>query len=426
MENGSKPHLEATVGTSTKEDAREAGREVAKLALDQMRSKPDFFLLFSTIHYKNHGGFQELLNGVWEVLPEGTPLIGGTVAGFLSPQGCHARGVTGMAVSYPNMDVTIGYGKNPKRSPKKAARQCAGMIKTGLKNKYNNKFLLSMISGPEMPGSQMSPIINSKIVARIMLSLLSFSQRIFQIGFGREEDVLEELTKELPDFNLLHGSTEDSVTWKTNYQFFNKHVFTETALALGIETDMMFNLNSAHGAKKTDTEFKITHMNKGKSIIKKINNKPAFPELLRLMNWPEEKVDENRWVNTTSKRPLGFYKNDKIFLRPVMMVMGNFIGCMGKIKNENMFVTQVSPSQMIECVDELLTYDKPELGIFVSCVARQSFLGMKVYEVQDKLKRYFKEKPFLLIYTAAEAIYIPGKELEYFNETITSVIFENK
>lgn len=247
MENGSKPHLEATVGTSTKEDAREAGREVAKLALGQMKSKPDFFLLFSTIHYKDHGGFQELLNGVWEILSEGTPLIGGTVAGFLNPQGCYARGVTGMAISYPNMDVTIGYGKNTKRSPKKAARQCAGMIKTGLKNKYNNKFLLSVISGPEMPGSQMSPIINSRIAARIMLSILSFSQKIFQMGFGREEDVLEELTKELPDFNLLHGSTEDIVTWKTNYQFFNKHVFTETALALGIETDMMFDLNSAHG-----------------------------------------------------------------------------------------------------------------------------------------------------------------------------------
>ena len=69
--------LKAGVGLSRKWDAREAGREVAETALEKLDGeKPKFFLLFSTIHYENYGGFQELLNGVWEVLPDGTPLIG--------------------------------------------------------------------------------------------------------------------------------------------------------------------------------------------------------------------------------------------------------------------------------------------------------------------------------------------------------------
>ncbi|RLF38472.1 MAG: hypothetical protein DRN00_04060, partial [Thermoplasmata archaeon] len=92
-----KEELKAGVGLSRKWDAREAGREVAETALEKLDGeKPKFFLLFSTIHYEKYGGFQELLNGVWEVLPEGTPLIGGTVAGFMIPEGVYSRGVTGV------------------------------------------------------------------------------------------------------------------------------------------------------------------------------------------------------------------------------------------------------------------------------------------------------------------------------------------
>ena len=93
------PKLEATIGMSRKWDAREAGREVARTAIKDLNHPPTFFLLLSTIHYEKHGGFQEFLNGAWDVLPEGTPLIGGTVAGFINPHGCFTRGATALAVS---------------------------------------------------------------------------------------------------------------------------------------------------------------------------------------------------------------------------------------------------------------------------------------------------------------------------------------
>jgi len=420
-ENINTPQLEVAVGTSTKKDAREAGREVAKNTLNKMNTKPDFILLFSTASYEKQGGFNEFLNGVWEVLPDKTQLIGGTVAGFINHEGCYAKGATALAVSYPNMHITLGYGKNTKRNPKKAARQCAEMIKNKIKNRYKNKILLSVIAGPEMP-SKTSPFIDSKIVARLMLSLLSLSQEVFQIGFGREETVLEELTRLLPDFNLIHTSAIET-QGSTNYQFLNNKVLKEHVVVLGIETDLDFSLNSAHGAEKIDVDFKITKISKDKTLIKKINNKPAFLELLQLMNWSKQKLEEERWISITNKYPLGFYKNNKIFLRPVMMVMGDFMGCMGKIENENMFVTQISPTKMVQSVDEIIKCNTPEFGFFVSCMARQSYLGSYVYNVQEKLKQYFQDKPFLLIYSGSEAIYQPTGKLEYFNETATSAIF---
>ena len=48
--------------------------KVARTAIEKLSRPPDFFLLFSTIHYEKHGGFEEFLAGVWDVLPKGTPL----------------------------------------------------------------------------------------------------------------------------------------------------------------------------------------------------------------------------------------------------------------------------------------------------------------------------------------------------------------
>jgi hypothetical protein len=420
--------LEVAVGTSIKQDAREAGREVAETAIKNLSQPPNFFMLFSTIHYKDNGGFQEFLNGVWDILPEGTPLIGGTVTGFLNPHGCYAKGATAMAISYPNLDVTMGYGKNTKRNPKKAARQCAQMIKAGVKNRYNNKFLFNFVSGsviPNIPGVKSGSIISSKIMARVMLSMLSASQKILQKGLGLEEEVLEELIKELPNFGLVHGSTID-MAGGTNYQFFNKDTLKNSIVCLALETDIPFYQNFATGAEKTDVNFKITDITKNRQIIKKINNKPAFAEFLRLMNWSENSVYDLKWIDRASRFPLAFYKNDKIILRPSAIIMGNFMGCMGKFESDDVFVAHMTPANMVQAVDDVLVCKKPEFGFFVSCMARQSFLGYKAFESQEKLKKYFQDKPFLLIFTGAEAIYNPDIGLYYLNETITSAIFGEK
>ena len=84
----------------------------------------------------------------------------------------------------------------------------------------------------------------------------------------------------------------------------------------------------------------------------------------------------------------------------------------------------VSTDKMVESVDELLKPKDQEFGYFTSCIARQGFLGPKAFQVQEKLKQYFKEKPFLLTYVGGEGIKKQGSELEYLNETLTCAIFE--
>src|SRR3989344_1890911 len=95
----------AGVGLSQKIMAFEAGKELAlSLLVDMNNQKPDLVLLFSTIHYKNYGGFKQLLDGIYSQLPKETKLIGGTTAGFIIPKGCFTRGVAAFGIKSDEID----------------------------------------------------------------------------------------------------------------------------------------------------------------------------------------------------------------------------------------------------------------------------------------------------------------------------------
>jgi len=428
MENGRNPKLEAAIGTSIKEDPREAGIEVAEKTLKNFKGKIDFFLLFVTAHYEKNKGYQKLLDGLWEILPEGVRLVGGVFSGFINHDGVYAKGVTALACSYPNMDVTVSFGENVKRNPKRAALQCAKMIKDQTKNKYDKKIIFSFISGGELPKASSSKgegNIKSKIKAKIILKMFSFFQKVMQKGLGNEQEFLEYLSEEIPDFSIIHGSMINNLTLMSNYQFLDKKVLKETALALTIEIDRDFELNYANATERFSEDFIISEISKDKRVIKKINNKPAFKELRRIMSWTDEYLNQQLdWMALTSKYPIAFEENGKIYIRTISMILGDYIGTMGKINSKKAFIGSISQTKMIDSIDEVIKDDNPDFGFLVSCIARQGFLGIKVYQIQEKLKKHFKEKPFLLLYTGGEGMRKLGGKLEYLNESITSFIIK--
>jgi len=397
----------ASVGLSRKWDAREAGREVAEDTLRKLNGKkPNFFLLFSTIHYEKYGGFQEFLDGVWEILPEGTPLIGGTVAGFIIPQGCFTRGATALAVSYPNMDVAVGVGHNTKRNPKKAGRECAEMIKKGLKDsKYKNKFLFEIVSGPTMPKLSFfnKKFIKSKILEYLISSsLFSISERILQKGVGREEELLDELAHNLPDYTLIGGSTYDDNKMIKNYQFFNEDVFTNSVVLLGISSEFDLSISTAYGLIDTNKQLSVTKIGGEDRIIHEINNKPATDEFLDKLGWPHEFLD-NRIYLKTYFTPLGFKKGEILFPEIIGYFIGDSIICGYKIKDKTLRLLSASGKSLMNAVDLSLDNfrNKENLMAFgISCAITLQTLGANVYCIRKKLINFFKEIPFLLLYGA--------------------------
>ncbi len=425
-----KSEIETAIGMSRKWDAREAGREVAETAIQKLTRPPDFFLLFSTIHYEKYGGFQQFLDGVWDVLPKGTPLVGGTVTGFMNNYGCFSRGASALAVSYSAMDVAVGVGKNSKRNPHRAARQCAEMIDNRLKNSlYKNKFLLNFISGPVMPsipGVGQKKYIRSGFISRFALQALGLSQVLVQKGLGREDEIFEKTIQQLPDYHMILGTSMDDYKGMKNYQFFNDKVMTNTVVNLGMATDLALDVCTTHGMKDTDRHFTITKLGAGNHAICKINNKPAVPELLKLLNWPEGFLTEETMSHTILYYPISLRRRGRKVpvVMPVIMKDCIIVPCV--IDDGEVSILTVSGKDLISAVKENLHFFsviQPEFGLVSACMTILQTLGHKTNIIQEELHHYFKEKPFLLFYSAGEGTYSKEKDITYANMSINTAIF---
>ncbi len=423
--------LKAGVGLSRKWDAREAGREVALSTLEKLDGEnPKFFLLFSTIHYEKYGGFQELLNGVWDVLPEGTPLIGGTVAGFMNNYGCYTRGATALAVSYPNMDVAIGVGRNTKRNPQKAARECAMTIKEKLSNsKYKNKFIMDLISSglvPQIPGVGRTMIIRSKILGKSALQLLNYSEKILQKGVCKQDEVLKEFTKILPDYYLLSGGATDDVTQLRNYQFFDKEVLSNSICALAINTDINITLTTTHGLLETEKKFRISDLDSTRRIIKSIDGKPAISRLFEILNLRKEDLNEQIFRKIFFL-PIGFKsKNGDLVPTVAGIFLGDYFVVIFQVENEEAVILNLSGQGLLNSIDENITMpsERVDMVLISSCAMRLLALGKHTYSVYEKLKDKLGDKPFLLYYVAGEATY-SERGLKYGNYTFNSAVFSH-
>ena len=423
---------EAAVGMSRKWGAREAGKEVAETTIRQLHEPPNFFLLFSTIHYEDHGGFQELLNGVWDVLPKGTPLVGGTVRGFINTYGCYTRGVTALAVSSTDMDVAIGYGKNTKRNPKKAAQQCARMIKKGLQDdSYEHKFLLNIISAssiPDIPPLGRKKIISAGLAPKAMMQMFGFSQYVLQKGAGRDDEVMEEMIKQFPEYCMLGGGTIDDGPNLRNFEFYDHDILTNSIVSLGLRTHYNLDVLTTHNMKKTNIDFKITKTSKDGRIIKEINRKPATSEFLRLLNWPLDFLDDRTWFNTNFYFPLGFHLNAKTDMfapRVIGVILGESLITTIRSKDPNGSILTIDGRGLLNTIDNNLgAYsNSPDFSLIASCTTRLETLGEKVYQSRDRVLKYFGNKPFIIFYVGGESTYSPEKGLAFMNMSFNSALF---
>ena len=424
--------LEAAIGMSRKWDARDAGKEVARSTIEKLSAPPDFFLLFSTIHYEKHGGFEEFINGVRSVLPEETPLVGGTVVGFVNNYGCYARGATALAVSYPEMDVSIGIGRNTKRNPKKAADQSTEMIKKGFESsKYKNKFLLNLVSGPELmsvPGQGYKKVVDSGFMSKFISSAFGMSQYLFQKGVGREDEFFEEITEKLSDYHMILGTSFDDYKGINHYQFFKDKIFTSSVVNLGLSTDLKLDVCTTHGMEKTDIKLEITKLSKNKHIIHEINNKPAVPELHKILNWPKGFLDERTMLYRILYYPISPKRHGREVPTVMPYILKDSIMTSCAIDEGEVSILTVSGNNLVQAIkDNLKSFSdiQPGFGLCSACMTILQTLGYKIDIVRREMLEYFKEKPFLMFYCAGEGSYSPITNIAYANMSFNTSVFGN-
>jgi hypothetical protein len=416
--------LKACVEMSRLWEAREVADELTA-KIKKTVPNPKFLLLFGTIDYENK--FKDILSGLAAGF-EKTPLVGGTVAGFITSEGCYTRGMAAMAVDYPNMDVVVGVGHNTKRSPEKAGAECAKQIKEKLKaSKWKNGFLFSFIAGldiPKMPGVS-GPVIKSGTMSKIVKSGMGITQFLMQKSVGREEEVLDQITRELPDFGLIHGSTIDNVKMKSNYQFAGSSVMMNTVVCLGIKTDLNFSSEFSNGAK-AQTKFVVTEISKNNQIVSRINGQSAPSEFARLLKKPEDLIFESKYyIKRFPYFPCGMYQSDKLLLRAFAMVMSDSMLSMSRVHSGDLFTVSITGRNMIDSAKDTLSSlgKAPDFGFAVECAIRLMTLGSNIEGIRSNMKAFFKGKPFLLIYASGEGLKKPNHEYVYMNESFAVTVF---
>ena len=76
-------------------DGIEAAHEIVELIGDELKDKPSFVLIFTTIHYKEQ--IKEILKILSESISKKTPFIGGTIPGFITNSGVFVHGIVVVA-----------------------------------------------------------------------------------------------------------------------------------------------------------------------------------------------------------------------------------------------------------------------------------------------------------------------------------------
>jgi hypothetical protein len=408
---------------SRKWDARDAGREVARNTLKKLKTPPSFFLLFSTIHYEKYGGFQEFLNGVWDVLPKKTPLIGGTVTGFINGHGCFTRGATAFALSYVDMDVAIGYGKNTKRNPIKAGKNCAKVIRKSLEtSKYKNKLLLNLVSGgqyPNFPFLGITRVIKGKVLPKLWDLLFHYSEIVIQKGVGRESEVLKGLRNELEDYYFIGGGSNDDNSYLNNYQFYNNLLMKNSVVALGISMDRNLTLRSGYGLNRTGKKLKITKKGWKSYIIKELDNLPATSKFLEAVGWHGDLLD-TRINHRTPFFPFGAFDDEGVlFPYPVGIFLGDYLVFSHNIVSDEIELLDTSGKKLIGAVDNTVNNNdiiNPLFGYSISCCARLETLGKNIIYTKNKMEEVFGDN-FLVLYTMGENVGKPGGKIYQLQET---------
>jgi hypothetical protein len=328
------------------------------------------------------------------------------------------------------MNVSVGIGKNTKRNPEKAAKQCVESIKNNLNknSKFQEKLLFLLISGsivPSFPGMGMKRVVNTKIPSSVVSRLLKTSLQVSQKGVGREDIILDEISKQMPEFSIIGGSSIDDNKMEKNFQFFNDKVYSNSVVCLSVETDIPICLDSQVAVKKTDDYFQAKTAGE-KYVINKIDGKPATKALFEYLDWPDSFMDE-RLHRRTFFYPILFEKNGEIFPEVIGVIVGNSIVCGFDLKSKKLSVGHSSREILLNAIENgvqnITKNGIPKLSLVIYCSSFLEALGRDFFEVQKILKNAYKDNPFLLIAAGGEDFRIPNKIPKHCNETINTAAF---
>jgi len=429
------------VGCSTNWDPTKAGREAIVKALQQIDYKPKFLLIFSTIHYaKEKGGLQKLLNSCRCLVNDKVPSIGGTVTGFICPEGCHTRGVVVVA-SKGDIDVSADYGEKVIYNPTSIGRKIGKTISRKLKDsKKRNKLLVEFTTGPTEPTWIASPRIYNfikyfykKFPLRISWFLRDMILKsyitLFPSGPGMEEEVLFGISENLDEYHLFGCSTFDDTKCLKNYQFYNNKILHNSTVAIGLALDKEIITEQSTYVIPTEKKVNIKR-GWGGYMIDLINNKPATDEYIKEMGWPAEYIKENieQVTRKTFYYPLGFRDNNKLHPFATGFFFGESIVTNRKIKKDEIEFLLTSAKKLVSDFDGMLKKLEEKETVFTIVATDQppiGILGVNINILKKALDKSTRGSPYLMLFGVGEHLKMPYEAGVFENGVVIGLSIRN-
>lgn len=418
--------FEIGVGVSQQWNADKAVDEAQKLVKETLHKKPIFLFVFCTIHYKKD--LKNIINLVKSHFGSDTYLIGGTLPGFMTNLGVFTRGILISGYYSDEMKVFPVFGSNTKRSPKLAAQELLKSVfeKKSILANYKNKVLIEFISGPTVP---QFPLIKRRRViknkfAGTMFSLFgNFFLKFFQNGVGREDEVLQELSLQLSDWNIIGGSTLDDNNLSENYQFFDFGIKTNSIVGMVILTNSDVNLNTTYGVQETGLKLSLSMHPQNERIITVIDNMPAVRGLLKKSNWYEDSLDE-RLYRRTFHYTIGYKQNNILFPEVIGACYGSDIWVGYKLKEQEAEILTATGTKLVDCVKEHLqtNISKKPFYFLTSCSSMLETLGRKNFFIKEELlDKEFGKTPYFVLFIGGEDTYSKKNGCRHVNYSFNSL-----
>ena len=284
------------------------------------------------------------------------------------------------------------------------------MLRGGGAPKYEHNYLFEFCSSGTVPKYSrlgVRRVLKLPVALHGFINpLLSVLTTVFQVGAGREEEVIEKVASEMPYHMIMGGSTSDDNRWETSYQFFNNTTLTNSFVALSVNTIIGCSVASQTGFKPTGITMKPTKIgNFGCSIVE-LDNQPALYQFTSKIGWPQELFDE-RLHRRTLYYPLGLKDENGEYLRLIGLVIGSNLVFSNRVRPAELGVYTASGASLIGAVDTAISEIKtkgldPGFLFVVSCTTRLEALGAYIYAEQEKLKKAFGDAPFLILFASGE------------------------
>lgn len=252
------------VGVSTNLDSFTAGKEAARTAFYQLsRHNPEILIVFISPIFNQ----LDVIKGVRSVIEE-AQMIGCSTAGSITTYGSVRYSVTVCAISSESIDFTCGIGHNISKNSRTAGSKAAK--ESVQPNNASRQFYLIFCDG------------------------LS----------GNSTDILRGAQEELgTSFPILGGPASDDLNFQQTFQYFNNHIYTDSAVGLLVKGRLEIGIGKAHGWQSIGKPHKIT--NSGANTVKSIDKKIAVEFYAEYLGKDFDELKREGIAKLGSSYPLG-------------------------------------------------------------------------------------------------------------------------